>query len=279
MNELLKRREEYLRRKMSHLLFEILEYPPKKELLYIGLCYCQLSRVYSLDEIPISEIKKCLARYLIDFENYPWRDYLLELELFYMREGENTFVKGAGLMVYTPSEEATVSIDPRYGFLKNSFCQKVYRYWYISQKWGKFKRPNDGWDVIENAVRLLNEGLYEEASLYLEDYLPYLKNPRELLTYRIIKKLSNIASLLDKERGGEALREIRYLREFLKEFKEELKGLPFDIGKLSKDLRHLEKSLKGGKRVYLPPLRLERKERSSLWRRFLNFLRGLPIFR
>ena len=182
-------------------------------------------------------------------------------------------------MVYTPSEEATVSIDPRYGFLKNSFCQKVYRYWYISQKWGKFKRPNDGWDVIENAVRLLNEGLYEEASLYLEDYLPYLKNPRELLTYRIIKKLSNIASLLDKERGGEALREIRYLREFLKEFKEELKGLPFDIGKLSKDLRHLEKSLKGGKRVYLPPLRLERKERSSLWRRFLNFLRGLPIFR
>ena len=81
MNELLKRREEYLRRKMSHLLFEILEYPPKKELLYIGLCYCQLSRVYSLDEIPISEIKKCLARYLIDFENYPWRDYLLELEL------------------------------------------------------------------------------------------------------------------------------------------------------------------------------------------------------
>jgi len=279
MNELLKRREEYLRRKMSHLLFEILEYPPKKELLYIGLCYCQLSRVYSLDEIPISEIKKCLARYLIDFDNYPWRDYLLELELFYMREGENTFVKGAGLMVYTPSEEATVSIDPRYGFLKNSFCQKVYRYWYISQKWGKFKRPNDGWDVIENAVRLLNEGLYEEASLYLEDYLPYLKNPRELLTYRIIKKLSNIASLLDKERGGEALREIRYLREFLKEFKEELKGLPFDIGKLSKDLRHLEKSLKGGKRVYLPPLRLERKERSSLWRRFLNFLRGLPIFR
>jgi len=279
MNELLKRREEYLRRKMSHLLFEILEYPPKKELLYIGLCYCQLSRVYSLDEIPISEIKKCLARYLIDFDNYPWRDYLLELELFYMREGENTFVKGAGLMVYTPSEEATVSIDPRYGFLKNSFCQKVYRYWYISQKWGKFKRPNDGWDVIENAVRLLNEGLYEEASLYLEDYLPYLKNPRELLTYRIIKKLSNIASLLDKERSGEALREIRYLREFLKEFKEELKGLPFDIGKLSKDLRHLEKSLKGGKRVYLPPLRLEKKERSSLWRRFLNFLRGLPIFR
>jgi hypothetical protein len=196
-----------------------------------------------------------------------------------MREGENTFVKGAGLMVYTPSEEATVSIDPRYGFLKNSFCQKVYRYWYISQKWGKFKRPTDGWDVIENAVRLLNEGLYEEASLYLEDYLPYLKNPRELLTYRIIKKLSNIASLLDKERSGEALREIRYLREFLKEFKEELKGLPFDIGKLSKALKHLEKSLKGGKKVYLPPLRLERKERSSPWRRFLNFLRGLPIFR
>ncbi|RTZ68729.1 MAG: hypothetical protein DSZ30_03730 [Aquificaceae bacterium] len=279
MNELLKKREEYLRRKMSHLLFEILEYPPKKELLYIGLCYCQLSRIYNLDEIPISEIKNCLSRYLIDFDSYPWRDYLLELEFFYMREGENTFVKGAGLMVYTPSEEATVSIDPRYGFLKNSFCQKVYRYWYISQKWGKFRKPNDGWEVIENAVRLFNEGLYEEASLYLEDYLPYIKSSRELITYRVIKKLSTLAFLLDKERLEEALGEIKHLKEFLKEFNKELKALPFDIGKLSKELKKLEKTLKGGKKVYLPPIRLERKKKKSLLRRLLNLFKGLPIFR
>jgi len=77
----------------------------------------------------------------------------------------------------------------------------------------------------------------------------------------------------------EALGEIKHLKEFLKEFNKELKALPFDIGKLSKELKKLEKTLKGGKKVYLPPIRLERKKKKSLWRRFLNLFKGLPIFR
>ena len=279
MNRVLRERERYVKRKLSHLLFEILEFPAKKEVLYIGLCYCQLSRVYGLDEIPLEELKRCLNRYLIDFNSYPWRDYLLELELFYLRDEGDNFVKGTGLIVYNPSEESFLSIDPRYGFLKQNFCQKVYRYWYISQRWDGFSNPRSGWEVVENAVRLFNEGLYEEAGFYLEDYLPYLGNSEELLMFRILKSLAKVGELIERGDHKGALEEIKTLKGFLKDFKKPLRGLPYDFKKLDRDLAKLSKSLKRGGKIYLEPVRLERKKKRRLGDMLKRFLKGLPIFR
>lgn len=272
MNNILRERERYIKRKLFHLLFEILEFPAKKDVLYIGLCYCQLSRIYGLDEIPLESLRNCLNKYLIDFDNYPWRDYLMELELFYLRDEGDKFVKGSGLIVYSPSEESFLSIDPRYGFLKQSFCQKVYRYWYISQKWENLPKPLNGRDVIENAIKLFNEGLYEEATFYLEDYLPFVKETNELLMFRILKGLSTIGELIEKNNRKEALREIRTLKGFLSDFKSELREMPYNFKKLSKDIKKLEKKLKKSKNsIYTEPIRLEKKRENPL----LGFLKKI----
>ena len=272
MHQSLKQREEYLHKKMSHFLFEILEYPAKKDILYLGLCYCQLSRVFNIDEIPVEELKKCLKRYLVDFETYPWRDYLLELELFYLREGENNFVKGANLITYTPSAEATISIDPRYGFLKKDFCQKVYKYWYISQKWENISQPSNGDEVLKNAVALFNEGLYDETVFYLEDYIPYLGKNHQLFLYRVVKTLALIHKAVEKQNYPLAREEIKNLLGFLKDFKVYLDLFPYDLKKLKKDLKKLEKRLRGEKLIYIEPIRLEYKKRRGFLKRLLRFL-------
>jgi hypothetical protein len=272
MNKFLKRHEEYLQKKMSHFLFEILEYPSKKEVLYLGLCYCQLSRVFNIDEIPVEELKKCLNRYLVDFETYPWRDYLLELEFFYLREGENNFIKGSNLITHTPSKDTTISIDPRYGFLKREFCQKVYKYWYISQKWSGGSNPSNGDEVLKNAVILFNEGLYDETVHYLEDYLPYLGRNYQLFLYRVLKSLSLIHKAVEKGNYSSAREEIKNLLGFLKDFKPYLDVFPYDFGKLKKDLKRLEKQLKGEKKIYIEPIRLEKKRKRNLFRRILELL-------
>ena len=280
MDRILREREGYIKRKLSHLLFEILEYPAKREVLYIALCYCQLSRAWGADEIPLSELKRCLGRYGIDFDLYRWRDYLLELELFYMRDNGDNLVKGTALMTYTPTDKTALSIDPRYGFLKGSFCQRVYRYWYISGRWASFNSPRSGWEVIDNAVRLLNEGLYGESALYLDDYLPYLSQEPQLLLYRVLKGLANLGEALESGDTASARGEINHLLGFLKEFKRELKGVPYDLKKLSKDLKILEKRLKHPRRsLYTEPLKVERKKKVSLKGFLKKLLRGLPIFR
>ena len=274
MNRILKEREEYLNKKLSHLLFEILEFPEKKEILYLGLCYCQLSRAYSVDEIPISEIRRCLNRYLIDFDSYPWRDYLLELELFYLRDSEDTLVKGAGLITYTPSEETTLNIDPKYGFLKHNFCQKVYRYWYITQKWENFRAPVNAFEVIENGIKLYNEGLYGESLNYVEDYIPLFRNGEELLLYRVLKSLAYIGLAVDSKNYKEAQREIENLLNLLKEFSKELKKTPYDFKKLGKDLKRLKSRLNSKGKFYIEPVRVFRKSKKGLFKRFLGFLKG-----
>jgi len=280
MNKILRERERYIKKKLSHLLFEILEFPAKKEVLYIGLCYCQLSRVYGLDEIPLEALRNCLHKYLIDFDSYPWRDYLMEWELFYLREAENKFIKGTGLIVYNPSDESFLSIDPRYSFVKQHFCQKVYRYWYLSQKWENFHPPLNGWMVIENAVKLFNEGLYRETLQYLEDYLPLLKEIKELLMFRLLRSLAQIGELVDSGKTKEALEEIAISKGFLREFRKELDKLPFNFKKLLKDIKKLEKNLKGSKKtIYTEPIRLVRKRNKSLIGAIKNFLKRLPIFR
>jgi hypothetical protein len=274
MNEFLKKEGEYLQKKMSRFLFEILEYPSKKETLYLGLCYCQLSRVFNMDEIPIEELKKCLKKYFIDFETYPWRDYLLELELFYLREGDEVFIKGSKLINFNPTQEATISIDPRYGFSKRDFCQKVYKYWYISQKWGQISRPQtqSGEEVLNIAVKLFNEGLYSETIYYLDDYLPYIKESSQLTLYRVLKSLSYIQRAVENNEHPLAEREINHLIGFIKDFKSYLKSFPYDFKKLQKDLKRLKKQLRKGRKIYIEPIRLEKRKRKKLFSRFVRFL-------
>ncbi len=279
MYELLRRQEEYLMKKLSHLLFEILECPQKKDILYLGLCYCQLTRVYNADEIPLEEIKSCLRKYLIDFDSYPWRDYLLELELFYLREDDERLIKGRGLFAVEPSEEASLSIDPRYGFLKHSFCQRIYKYWYISRKWDGGLHAVGGETIVKNANLLLKEGLYRESLHYLEDYLPYLQSPSELLIFRLLRQLALIGEAIEKRQFKEALTEVERTSVFLKEFSKELKVWPYDFKKLSKELTNLKGNLKRGKLLYLPPIGLEERRSESWIKRLLRPLKGLLFWR
>ncbi len=274
MERILHQWEEYLSKKLSHLFFEIMEYPQKKDILYIGLCYCQLSRVYGLNEIPLEGIKDCLRKYLIDFENYPWRDYLLELELFYLREDEDRLIRGTNLMKYFPSKEATISIDPRYSFLKDFFCQKIYRYWYISRKLEGSLHSIDAKQILKNSVVLFNEGLYREMLTYLEDYLPYLKEGNELLLFRLLRHLAIVGELLERRNYKKAYEEINKILEFLKDFRRELKLWPYDLKKLQKDLNKLKKTLKRNKFIYLPPLKVVEKRKTPWWRFLFKFLKG-----
>jgi len=274
MNKVLKQQEDYLLKKLAHLFFEISEYPQKKDILYLGLCYCQLSRIYNMDEIPLEEIKNCLRRYLIDFENYPWRDYLFELELFYLREEEDRLIKGKSIFSCRPSGEATLSIDPKYGFLKQTFCQKVYKYWYVSRKLDINLHTLDGSTVLKNAVILFNEGLYRETLQYLDDYLPIFRSSKELLFYRLLRQLAFIGELAERKDYKLAYTEVVRTLEFLKDFSKELDRLPYDFKLLKKELKKLKNQLKKGRFIYLPPIRLKEKDKRPWWKKLFLSLIG-----
>lgn len=272
--------ERYIKRKLSLLLFEILEFPPKKDILYLGVCYCQLTRRFGLSEIPLDELKKCLSRYLIDFDRYPWRDYLLELELFYLRDGNDRPVRGRELISFEPGNDSTLCIDTKFrGFFRVDFCKKIFRYWYLTKKWDDFSPPRGGWDVIEKAVALFNEGLYSEVLFYLEDYLPLLRDSEGLLMYRVLRSLAVLGEQIEEGQFEGALNEASRLKLFLKEFGGELKGLPYDFKRLRKTLSSLSDELSRGEVILREPLRLERKGKNRLRKWFEKILKGLPIFR
>jgi hypothetical protein len=274
MQKIVRDYEEYLNKKFTNLLLEIMEYPPKREIPYLGLCYCQLSKTFDLSEVNLSELKKCLKKYLIEFDSYPWKDYLLELEIFFLREGEDNFIKGKKVMTYAPSDEFVfLSLDPRYSFMKNRLCQKIYKYWFISQKWeNSYTVPKSGTEVLETAISLFNEQLYWETSQYLDYYLPYLNGSKELLLYRVLKHLSLIGTMVEKRNTKYAIEEIDSLLEFLRQFKKELKGCKYDIKKLKKDLKQYKKWI-GKKRLgYVPPILIIRKQKKFS---FGNFIKNL----
>lgn len=272
--------ERYIKRKLSLLLFEILEFPPKKDILYLGVCYCQLARRFGLSEIPLDEMKKCLSRYLIDFDRYPWRDYLLELELFYLRDGNDRLVRGRELISFDPGNDCTLCIDPKFhGFFRVDFCKKIFRYWYLTKKWDDFSPPRGGWDVIEKAVALFNEGLYSEVFFYLDDYLPLIRDSEGLIMYRVLRSLAVLGEQVEEGQFEGALNEVSRLKLFLKEFDGELRGLPYDFKKLKKTLSALSDELSRGEVVLREPLRLERKRKSRLREWVEKILKGLPIFR
>ena len=272
--------ERYIKRKLSLLLFEILEFPPKKDILYLGVCYCQLTRRFGLSEIPLDELKKCLSRYLIDFDRYPWRDYLLELGLFYLRDGNDRPVRGRELISFDPGNDSTLCIDTKFrGFFRVDFCKKIFRYWYLTKKWDDFSPPRGGWDVIEKAVALFNEGLYSEVLFYLEDYLPLLRDSEGLLMYRVLRSLAVLGEQIEEGQFEGALNEASRLKLFLKEFGGELKGLPYDFKRLRKTLSSLSDELSRGEVILREPLRLERKGKNRLREWFEKILKWLPIFR
>ncbi len=270
----------YLKRKLSHLLFEMLEYPQKKEMLYLGICYCQLARRHPLFVVPLEELRKCLSRYLIDFDRYPWRDYLLEWEFFLLQEGEDFQIRGKEIINYKPNEGCSVRIDIHYkGILDVNICERIFRYWFLTKKWDRFLPPSKGWEVIKNAVILLNEGLYSETLFYLEDYLPLIKETDELLMYRVLRSLSTIGELVELRRGEEALKEIAVLGDFLKDFKSDLKRTPYNFKKLRKNLSKLGANLYRNNFLVGNLLYLEEKKGKSLGERVKKFLKWLPIFR
>ena len=281
MQKIVREYEEYLNRKLTNLLLEIMEYPPKREILYLGLCYCQISKTLDLSEVNLTELKKCLKKYLIDFENYPWKDYLLELEIFFLREGEDNFIRGKKVMTYAPTNGMVfLSLDPRYGFMKNRFCQRIYKYWFVSQKWENlYAAPQSGWQVLEVAVSFFNEQLYWETSQYLDYYLPYLKSSKELLLYRILKHLTLIGMLVEKSNIKYAVEEIDSLLDFLNQFKKELKGCKFDINALKRDLKQYKKRIKKKRLGYIPPILIRKKQKKLGLGRFIKNLTRLLKFR
>jgi len=276
MQKLIQEYEEYLNRKFTNLLLEIMEYPPKREILYLGLCYCQISKTFDLSEVNLSELKKCLKKYLIDFDIYPWKDYLLELEIFFLREGEDKFIKGKNVMTYVPTDDFVfLSLDPRYGFMKHKLCQKIYKYWFVSQKWENvYSVPKSGKEVLETAVLLFNEQLYWETSQYLDYYLPYLTDSEELLFYRILKHLSLIGLLVEKGNTKYAKEEIETLSGFLKQFGRELRGCEYDMKRLKRDLKNYKRRISKKSLAYIPPLVIKKKEKKFGLRKFLGKILG-----
>ncbi|NPB05734.1 MAG: hypothetical protein GXO08_05085 [Aquificae bacterium] len=278
MDGLLPTREDYLLKKLSHLLFELLECPRKKELLYLGLCYCQLSRVRGVEEVSLSDLKECLRKYLVDFEEYPWRDYLLELELFCVRENDERLIKGRGLFT-VEAEEAAVSIDPRYGPLKQTFCDRLYRYWYLTRKWDGGLHETDALRIIQKAAALYNEGLYRESLHYLDDYLSYLNGPLYLLAYRLLRGLAFLGENLERGNAPASLAEVERLLQLLKDFKRELSELPFDLSSLKGELKALRKNLRKKGAGRPPLLRPASEKREGPLKRLLKFFKGRTTWR
>lgn len=309
--------EDYLAKKLAHLLFEITEFPGKREILYLAVCYCQLTLWGFLpgkwsprgvlsdfpgkglqngkgtekitpsagsSEISLSSLERCLKRYLIDLERYPWRDYLMEYEIFYLRSG-NKFVTGREIVVQeeTPGDDGGeenppggglfIGIDPRYLHLKGQFCDRVLTYWRHLSHLENLKTPQSGDEVLRNAVKLINLGLYGEAEVYLDDYLPYLLSPPQLLLYRILKLIARVNGFILSGLNRPAVEELDRLEKFLKDFSEELKVWEYDFALIRKRSRKLRKILLKGRAGF--PLTLERKGES--WKEKLKrFFRRKP---
>lgn len=272
--------EHYIKRKLSHLLFEMLEYPQKRDMLYLGVCYCQLVRRYPLLVVPFEEIKKCLSRYLINLDRYPWRDYLLEWEFFLLQEGEDFQIRGKEIINYKPAEGFGVRIDTQYkGLLDVNVCEKIFRYWFLTKKWEQFLPPSNGWEVLKNAVILLNEGFFAETLFYLKDYLPLIRKTDELLMYRVLHTLATIGELVELRRVDEALQDITLLEDFLKEFKTDLKKLPYNFKKLKKNLSRVRSNIYKGNFDIGKLLFLEEVQGKPWKEKIKTYFKWLPIFR
>jgi len=279
MENLFREEEVYIKKKLAHLLFEILEYHGKRDILYLPVCYCQLLRRWKIHEIPLVELKNCLSKYWIDVEGYPFGDFLLELEFLLLKEGnEGGYVDGRNLITRRVTGEGVIGFNPRYSPFIGLICDKIFRYWYFTKN-HSFLYPRDGRAVIQNAILLYNGGLYAETLHYLEYYLPYVMETDEVLMFRVLNGLARIGVFLEENYGETALIEVRRLRSFIKDFKRELKAKPYDFGKLYKELASLEKELKRGKGRDLIPPPLEIKKRKTFGGWLIKLLKGLPIFR
>jgi hypothetical protein len=274
MQETLKEYENFIWKKLFNLFFDAVVSKEKRKILYLGLCYCQISRLFGVDEIPLEELKKCLKKYLIDFDNYPWRDYLLEWEIFYLRDGENNFIKGKEILFYDPSPGSTFSIDSRYGFMKHTICQRLHKYWAFSERFKKNFPPRDTKEFFNTVVEIFNFGLPREAYLLLENYLPVIAK-EDLLLYRVFRSLTHLGHLIESRDYPNADKELEVLLNLLDEYKDYLKQYPYDFQKLEKELNRISKFLENPRsKLYPPLLKVFKKEpKQGFLKKLLSFFR------
>ncbi len=253
------------------MLFEMLEYPQKGEILYLGICYCDLLRKMGM-EIPLGELKKCiLERFFINPQKYPWGDYLMELEVFFVRERENRFLIG-GEIVKVKAENYTVSVDPKHANLLGFICERFKLYRSVLNRNLPFKVPKNGSEVLDNALKLLDAELFYEAAFYLDEYLTYLLTPSELLLYRVFRTLAYLNHLITIGDYDEAYPYADRLLAFLKDFQKELKNFGFDFKGLLRDCSKTLRDLERGKRV--KPLKLKVKKGGSFFSKLLGKILG-----
>jgi len=132
--------DDYLTKKFARLLFEIMEYPSKRETLYLALCYCQLSDATGR-EVPLTALDKCLRRYRVDPENYPWRDFAAEFEIFAVKEGGRELC-GAELMAgRVAAENSVLTLSQAHAHLRRIFCRKITAYWRFLVAFGSWNPP------------------------------------------------------------------------------------------------------------------------------------------
>ncbi|NPA14377.1 MAG: hypothetical protein GXN97_04250 [Aquificae bacterium] len=274
MQETLKEYENFIWKKLFNLFFDLVVSKEKRKTLYLGLCYCQISRLFGVDEIPLAELKKCLKKYLIDFDNYPWRDYLLEWEIFYLRDGERNFIKGKEILFYDPTPDSAFSIDSRYGFMKHTICQRIYKYWSFVERFKKSFPPQDSKEFFDTVVEIFNYGLPREAYLLLENYLPVIAK-EDLLLYRVFRSLTQLGYLIESKDYPNADKELEVLLNLLDEYKGYLKPYPYDFHKLEKDLNRMSKYLENPRSKLYPPLLkvFKKKPKQGFFKRFFSFFR------
>ncbi len=263
--------EEYLSKKLAHLLFEVMEFPAKREMLYLALCHCQLAEAYGTDEIPLTYLAGCLEKYLVKFDRYPWRDFALEYEIYTIKEGTKELSGAELITAAVATERAVLALKTPYKVARRRFCKKIVQYWRFLTALEVWNPPRSGGDVIKTVKKLSEYNLFEEANLYLEEYLPYFTRPEELLLFRLFKLLNHLNGEIERENPTGAAVFAGQLEAFVSDFKRELTSAGVDAKKLLKGLKRLKKHLKRGSQP--PYLRVESVKRENLLGKILRFFK------
>jgi len=253
--------------RLENIFLELLDDPSKKELLLYPICYCQMVRRFGDYEVDLPKLVKC-AEKPYSFSGGHWQDHLLELGIFYVKDGTGKVYKGKELLTLTEEEGLKVGISQE---LREDFYRlysRLLKYWSVLSSRNSYGKPDSPEDALRLLVSTFNERLYKEARFYGELCASRFTEDKDF--FNAVKLLSDFYYTYEKT--GELKEDaVKKALSLLKVLPDRYRSV--NLLKLKRELEKLLKEVKKGNSFTVKIEFWKDKRKESLLRRLFNFLK------
>ncbi|HIQ48470.1 MAG TPA: hypothetical protein EYH58_02380 [Aquifex aeolicus] len=257
--------------RIEHLFLELLDDPYKKEILLYLICYCQQVRKIGDYEIDLERLLNCAEKpYKLIGGN--WQDVLLELGIFYVKDGEGKIYTGKELFTLANRKKLKVGIvqDYREDFYK--FYTKLLKYWSILSS--KLTYGNNITPDVSARLLVLsfNEKLFKESKYYGEILM--MRYPNEKKFFESVHLIAEFFHTYT-ETGNIKEENLKKALSILKEIPRIYYSV--NIEKFRKELEKFMKDIKKGQFRYIRIefVKEDKGKKRNIFSRILKFLKSL----